>query len=159
MSDVNHFQDISGHFQDITWGFQSLKPHLMSLLVHRDGPNVQFGFSFHHPSFFFGMEHWPVSYGQCVEVTLYRTRSTAAWGICAQMVSRTQGLHRKENKYVINKGLLKTPLCLYVTVTAYWKFCIIFRCTMLFLSPLSFSVWNIAPMLNKGVSNKVLLIP
>lgn len=29
------------------------------------------------------------------------------------MVSPTQGLHRKEKKYVINKGLQKTPLCLY----------------------------------------------
>lgn len=144
-------------FQAIVWGFQSLKCHRLSLLMKWDGQMDQFGFSFHCPTFFFQMEHWPVSYGHCIVITRHRTRCRLQ--PACKLVPVTQGFHQKEKKYRSNKGLLKVLLCLLCDSNSILEILYVFRCVTLFLSSPSFSVQNIAPMQNKGVSNKVFLIP
>lgn len=138
-------------------GSRAFKCHLLSLLLKWDGQTDQFGFSFHRLTFFFKMEHRPVSYGHCIAITLHRTRCRLQ--PACKLVPLTQGFHRKEKKYLTNKGLLKVLLCLLCDSDSLLEILYVFRFTMLFWSLPSFSVQNNAPMQNKGVSNKVFLTP
>lgn len=54
-----------------------------------------------------------MSYGHCVEVTLHRTHCQLLLreASACKLVSLTQGVHRKEKEYLINKGFLKVLLC------------------------------------------------
>lgn len=100
-----------------------------------------------------------MSYGHCIALTLRHTRRRLQREAPAcKLAPLTQGLHRKEKKYLANKGL-KVLLCLLCDSDSILEILYVFRFTMLFQSSPSSSVENNAPMQNKGVSNKVFLIP